>query len=741
MAWMNLVGYTDRLSAAPGETVQFLVSSTHRTYRADLVRLIHGDENPLGPGFKEAESEASFNGEYPGRIQPIVTGSYIEVPADPRLNLTGSLTLQAWVMPTTPRKGVQGLLGKWSASDGTGYALMIDEGGDLALWLGDGRGQVAKVRSGVPLVAENWSFVAASFEAADGLVRLVQRPVTTWTPPDYEAAVERIVDVRGVAATEAPLVMAGTWRGATDEPARVGHLYNGRIERPRLWGRALTSEEVEGLAAGESPLSLERGLIAAWDFSREISTSRIVDTGPYGLDGATVNMPMRAATGANWTGDEVNFKRAPEQYGAIHFHDDDLDDARWDVDFTFTVLEGLPSGVYAARLQAGDDEDYLPFVVRPGAGAETAPIAYLIPTLTYLAYGSEHEIIGGPEVFPFYDREMHAAEYGYIAENRLHSLYDDHGDGTGVCYASWKRPIVNMRPKALRSAFSSPEHLAADLYLIDWMEEKGFRYDCLADENLHVKGVALLRPYKVVVTGTHPEYWSGPMLDALDAYLAEGGRVMYMGGNGFYWVTGFDPERPHVIEVRRWGGTGAWLAKPGEFYLSTTGELGGLWRNRNRALQKMLGVGFTAQGFDYSRPYQRQPDGYDPRAAFIFEGIGEDETIGDFPSLTLRHGAAGYEIDRADPALGTPPHALILATATGFSDSYQHVIEECLASSPHEGGTTQPLVRADIVYFEGPNGGAVFSTGSIAWSGCLSANGYDNNVSRMTENVLRRFAE
>jgi N,N-dimethylformamidase len=57
---------------------------------------------------------------------------------------------------------------------------------------------------------------------------------------------------------------------------------------------------------------------------------------------------------------------------------------------------------------------------------------------------------------------------------------------------------------------------------------------------------------------------------------------------------------------------------------------------------------------------------------------------------------------------------------------------------PH-GGDEQPNVRADLVYFTTPNDGAVFSTGSIAWCSSLSHNNYDNNVSRITENVLRRF--
>ena len=34
----------------------------------------------------------------------------------------------------------------------------------------------------------------------------------------------------------------------------------------------------------------------------------------------------------------------------------------------------------------------------------------------------------------------------------------------------------------------------------------------------------------------------------------------------------------------------------------------------------------------------------------------------------------------------------------------------------------------------------MFSTGSIAWSAGLSYNNYDNNVSRITANVLRKFA-
>jgi len=66
-------------------------------------------------------------------------------------------------------------------------------------------------------------------------------------------------------------------------------------------------------------------------------------------------------------------------------------------------------------------------------------------------------------------------------------------------------------------------------------------------------------------------------------------------------------------------------------------------------------------------------------------------------------------------------------------------VEEVLVADSKQSGSVNPRVRADMVYFEYPNGGAVFSTSSISWDSCLSYNEYNNNVSRITENVLNRF--
>jgi len=179
--------------------------------------------------------------------------------------------------------------------------------------------------------------------------------------------------------------------------------------------------------------------------------------------------------------------------------------------------------------------------------------------------------------------------------------------------------------------------------------------------------------------------------------------------------------------------------EPGEYYMEFNGEYGGLWRRLGVPPQSLCGVGTVAVGFDVSGYYLRKEASFDARAAFIFEDIGEDEVIGDFGFFS--GGASGTEIDAADPILGTPPHTLILASSEGHSANTYLVPDETGLHHAAMDGAQNPDVRADMTFFETPGGGAVFSVGSIAWSGSLSHNGYDNNVSRISENVLRRFLD
>jgi N,N-dimethylformamidase len=231
------------------------------------------------------------------------------------------------------------------------------------------------------------------------------------------------------------------------------------------------------------------------------------------------------------------------------------------------------------------------------------------------------------------------------------------------------------------------------------------------------------------------------MLDAVKAWLDDGGRLMYLGGNGFYWVTSIDPHRPHVVEVRRGiAGTRTWESSPGELRHSTTGEPGGLWRYRGRDPNRLVGVGFAAQGFDErAAGYARCPASYSGPAAWAFDGV-EESVIGEFG--LIMDGAAGDEIDRFDPRHGSPPNTFVLATSQGrHSNFVQLVIEDIPVTHPNIGGQQNLDVRADLTLMGTSAGGAVFSVGSMAWCGSLSHADYDNSVARVSRNVLRRFLD
>ena len=241
----------------------------------------------------------------------------------------------------------------------------------------------------------------------------------------------------------------------------------------------------------------------------------------------------------------------------------------------------------------------------------------------------------------------------------------------------------------------------------------------------------LLSHYPVVMTGNHPEYWSTAMFDALETWQGDGGRLMYMGGNGFFSVTSFHAQLPGLIEVTKVGAGRTGMEQPDRSesrHASDGADPGGLWVERGRSVAAMVGVVFDSVTLVKSAPYERLPDSHDPRAAFIFDGV-DANTFGDYG--VFGNGASGSEYDKISYAMGTPAHALQLARGTkGWNN-------EIPGRDPLPGND----YGADMVFFELPKGGAVFSTGSMAWVGALSHNHYRNDIARITENVLRRFLD
>ncbi|MBX3454190.1 LamG domain-containing protein [Ferrovibrio sp.] len=737
----KVIGYASPWSVAPGEDVQFHLSSeVLKSASARIVRIRCADADPRGPGIKVYHQPSPLDGEIPLASYPIHTGSFGEIPDAKLLTGLQDFSIGAWIWPTILTGGDQVVFARKDAATGKGWRLFINSDGCLSFAVSDEAGS-STITASQPVLIREWLFVHASFSATEGTITLSAESLERDGGRAQHVSLSARSTVSPVLNTATPLTFAAELTGKSAPYSRTGHHFNGKIDRPRLYGQALNGAEMRSIVDAVAPDLSDPSLIGAWDFSRDISSDLISDRSKNGLHGSVRRTPMRAATGANWTGTRTNWTAAPEEYGAIHFHDDDIDDAAWPEAQSWKVPDGIRSGFYTLELTADHDgvktESHIPFFVRPPRGEKTADILVIAPTATYISYANNHSridqihfevmadgliVLSQDDVYAHKHRELGA------------SFYDTHKDYSGVCYSSARRPILNQRPGGYTFNYVN------DTHLLDWLEEEGFAYDVITDEDLDRGGADLLKPYRVVLTMTHPEYTSKNMLDGLQTYQASGGRHMYLGGNGFYWRIAFHPTISGLIEMRR-GITGlrSWEAEAGEECLSFTGEPSGLWRSSGRAPQRLTGVGFSAQVFDRGASYRRLPDSYLPRAAFVMNGLAEDEVIGNFG---LRAGgAAALEIDRADRDLGTAPQAMILATADNTGAGGIPAPEELPVLYRGFSGEESNISRADIVLTPTADGGAVFSVGSIAWCCALSHKGYDNNVARITKNVLSRFLD
>ena len=343
----KIVGYADRISVAPGERIQFMVSCEAgvSSYRADIVRLLSGDTQPDGPGYRDEPVPSPVSGEYPGRNQAVHAGSFGIVPHHPAFEGLASLSLQAIVYPTLPGARRACVISKTDPRRGKGFALWCDPDQGMMLALGDGAGRVREVSVGHALVAREWYLVQATYDAESGEARVSQRLLESYARDTSSGAARACFEGALSLGCDAPLLVAAHSR----EQGRRGRpvpelIFNGRIERPLVASRPLSEVEFEALRHGPLPAALGPSICAAFDFSREIHSDTIVDISPNRLLGELINLPIRAVRGSKWTGEEMNFRHAPEEYAAVHFLEDSLYDCEWEADFELEVPEGAQSG-------------------------------------------------------------------------------------------------------------------------------------------------------------------------------------------------------------------------------------------------------------------------------------------------------------------------------------------------------------------------------------------------------------
>ena len=707
----RLTGYVDRWGARQGETLSFMVSSAAGSaFTLRFVRHLCADPNPDGPGYHEVAMATPIDGVIPGKEQRAPLGSFGHVPTL-AVDLQGGVTLSATIWPTTPDKGRQGVLsmriGAWTLGLGIGPhggAMVEATGAD---------GVVVRTEVARRLLERRWTDLKATLSPT-GALTVSQMPHAPLGDAD---------EAHGQ-ASPAPAGHAEIFLAAMPPlaGAPASAHYNGKLERPSIAADAI---------------------IAEWDFSDGIDTQRATDIGPHQAHARLVNLPTRAMTGSNWNSEVHDWKSAPEQYGAIHFHDDDQGPLGWTESFALAIPPDWPSGFYAAHISNEAGEDMIPFIVRPRA--PTTAVAFLVPTFTYQVYGCFVRPGRGAEI------AKRAAAWNALPETPDSSPefglsgYNHHSDGSGVALTTQHRPMLDTRPRQFALMDPAPggsgtARWVADNYISLFLSTIGVAHDLITDHDLDEEGAAALTPYRLVIAGQHPEYHSMRMMHGMEAFLAQGGRLMYLGGNGFYWRAERSQHQPDTLEIRRAeGGIRVWETMPGESYHAFGGGYGGLWRRIGRSGHSLVGINFSVQGRHLGFPYHFIAGIHDPRVAFMTIGIDVDAGLIFGDAGLMGGGAAGFELDSVNPKYGTPPHALVVAKGIVIHPDYQWVNEDMLVIRHPR--PQQDWSCADMTFFETASGGAVFSVGSMTYAGSLMVDGGDSILGRLTANVVHRFAD
>lgn len=314
------------------------------------------------------------------------------------------------------------------------------------------------------------------------------------------------------------------------------------------------------------------------------------------------------------------------------------------------------------------------------------------------------------------------------AYNRFggHSLYPDveepDADERGAM-VSFDRP-------------TPPTFFEYEAYLVRWIEalgrRSGFAVDYAANFDVHADQ-SLLDSYKLVVCGSHDEYWSAEEFDAFERRILYNGRnTIFFGANTAYWQVRYADVNGAPGSQDRGRQMICWKSLDDPIVSRATGGralLGATARYRDgaRRPENML------MGAAYQSWFQAQA-GDGPRFSYEVQRID----LPFFQGTGLRVGdelaeVVGYEWDNRDPA----------GDGRRLWDQAHSSIPLLLLDSIQVLFSGHPVDRlgrpglAEAVYFVSPAGAKVFNAGSIRWAWGLGRAGFEREAfQRFNENLV-----
>lgn len=379
------------------------------------------------------------------------------------------------------------------------------------------------------------------------------------------------------------------------------------------------------------------------------------------------------------------------------------DGCDWPATIKIKIGEDWKSGYYEAKLTGQADSSgsqskqatgTLFFVVRSATPGKHTKILLQLSTNTYNAYTNW----GGHSLYSYHDRDGiqgHRVSFDRPLQSQFHK---------------WEAPFVR------------------------WAERSGFQIDYAVNSDLEFRQ-ELLKHYKLVLSVGHDEYWSSPMRDHLERFIANGGNVAFFSGNTCCWQVRSEDEGRALTCWKQ-----AFVLDP----MYRTGDpklLSTAWSHHliGRPENELTGVGFLWGG--YHRSHGQFMDGpgsflvHRPNH-WIFSGteLKRGDRFGG------KHTIVGYECDGCEiewvNGLPQPTHQ------DGTPESFQ-IVGSCPARwAPGDSLWYDRFPKDRIgnaVLGTYTQGGTVVTAGTTDWAHGLA--GDDPIVEQITRNILLRLSK
>jgi hypothetical protein len=400
--------------------------------------------------------------------------------------------------------------------------------------------------------------------------------------------------------------------------------------------------------------------------------------------------------------------------------------------------------------------DHAFFVLRPGADS-TNTILLQLATNTWYAYND----FGGRNL---YTGGTISALQRPMARGYLHKPA---GAGRRVATTNPPDPDMNTHVGYLRRHHLSGYAGSAgwpdwEEPFLSWAERHGYGIDVCVNADLE-EHPEVLAGKRLVLSVGHDEYWSGPMRDAVEGFIAGGGNVAFFSGNTSFWQVRLEDRDVTGAATRMIGYKGQFKSDP-VYDTERQHELTTIWSDHllGRPENTMTGVSFSRGG--YHRIGKRVTNGAGGYTIhrhdhWLFEGTG----LGYGDVLGAGSTVVGYECDGCDFTTrdglpyptgsdGTPASFVILgsAPAAHFTRTtaarppapHEPAEDEFIASRLFDSRDPDAVERishghAILGTWTSPGGGTVLTTGSTDWAHGLA--GRDPQVEQITANVLDRL--